>query len=347
MAYTKHTTSGRSFKHLSSYERGMIHVLLREKHSFQHIAKVLGRSVSTISREVKKGTTTQLGYDLTTYEAYFPETGQAIYEKNRAACGAKSKLAQVEKFLQFAEEKILKDKWSPDAVVGFCKSDSRWQNSKTVCTKTLYSYIDKGMLKVRNIDLNLKTRLKTKKRVIRQHKRLKGKSIEERPESIQQRETFGHWEIDTVIGKRSNDKVLLTLTERKTRHELLFLLESKDSQSVTAKLSELKDYFGEQFSKVFCSITADNGSEFSELPTLLQAWGSEAYFAHPYSSWERGTNERHNGILRRFIPKGKSLKELSQETIQRIQDWCNQLPRKILRYKTPKERFEEELLNIA
>lgn len=341
------TTTVRTFKHLTPYERGQIDALIKEGRTQGYIAKMLGRSKSTISREIKRGTTTQLKSNLSTYTAYFPETGQAIYEKNRSHCGAKFKLAQAEKFLRFAEVKIIKEKWSPDAVVGSCKNDPKWQNTFMVCTKTLYNYIGQGLIKVRNIDLQLKMRLKPKKARIRKNKRVLGQSIEQRPEEIQNRQSFGHWEIDTVVGKRSNDSVLLTLTERKTREDLIFKLAEKSSSAVNDALRSLKLKFGERVSQIFRSITADNGSEFSELSSVVEEWGGEVYFAHPYSSWERGTNERHNGLLRRFIPKGKAIRDLSLGTIERIQNWVNRLPRKILSYKTPEECFMEELQKLA
>ena len=343
---TKSTTTVRTFKHLSAFERGQIAALLKEGKKQSYIARILGRSPSTISREIKRGTTTQLRSNLTTYSAYFPETGQAVYEKHRSQCGAKSKVAQVEDFLKFSEHKILKEKWSPDAVVGSCRKDPKWQNAPIVCTKTLYNYIDQGLLKVRNIDLSLKTRLKPKKARIRKHKRILGQSIEQRPEDVQMRETFGHWEIDTVVGKRSNDSVLLTITERKTRKEILIRLAEKTTKAVNEALKALKHKY-ERIDKIFRSITADNGTEFSELSSIIQEWGGQVYFAHPYSSWERGSNERHNGLLRRFIPKGKAIKDLSEESIQRIQNWVNQLPRRILDYKTPEECFMEELARIS
>lgn len=343
----KHTTTARSFKHLSRYERGMIFALLKEKRSIRYIAHQMKRSQSTISREIKRGTTAQLRSDLTTYEAYFPETGQAAYVKHRSTSGFVCKISLVEPFLQFAETKILRDKWSPDTVVGFCRSQAQWQDQELVCTKTLYNYIDQGLLKVRNLDLLLKVRRKTKKQRVRKNKRILGQSIEHRPAEVQTRQEFGHWEIDTVIGNRSNDQALLTMTERKTRQELIILLARKDSQSVQASLRELKERFGLRFQQVFRTITADNGSEFSDLAALVQQWNSNAYFAHTYSSWERGTNERHNGLLRRFIPIGKPIREVAQATISRIQDWCNHLPRKILGYKTPQQCFDEEFLKIA
>lgn len=343
----KHTTTVRSFKHLGLSERGMIFALLKEGHSLRYIAGQLNRNPGTISREIKRGTTTQMRSNLTTYKAYFPETGQAVYDKRRAFNGSHSKIGEVEEFLQFAEKKILQDKWAPDTIVGFCRSMPEWQDKPIVCTKTLYNYIDQRLLNVRNIDLLLKVRRKTKKQIVRKNKRILGQSIEQRPEEVQTRQEFGHWEIDTVIGKRSADEALLTITERKTRQEIIIPLANKDAASVQIGMEEVKNRFGDIFPKVFRSITADNGSEFAGLASLAEPWGSNVYFSHPYSSWERGTNERHNGLIRRFIPKGKAIREVDPATIRRVQDWCNQLPRKILGYRTPGECFAEELAKIA
>jgi transposase, IS30 family len=333
----KNITSARNFKHLSTYERGSIYALLKEGHSQNAIAKKLDRHRSTIQREIKRGTTVQRRTDLTSYATYFPETGQAIYEKNRSDCGKKSKVLQVESFLLYAEQKILKDKWSPDVVVGTARLSM--DKSAMVCTKTLYSYIDQRLLRLRNIDLLLKTHRKPKKSVNRVNKRIFGESISNRPEIVEDRKEFGHWEIDTVIGKRSGDQALLTITERKSRQHLIFPLASKCSEAVDSTIKELKIQFGSLFGHLFKSITADNGSEFSN----LNNHGIAVYYAHPYSAWERGTNERHNGLIRRFIPKGKAIKDLSLSQIERIQNWCNNLPRKIFGYRTPAELFTQEL----
>ncbi len=104
---------------------------------------------------------------------------------------------------------------------------------------------------------------------------------------------------------------------------------------------------GDDFSWIFRSITADNGSEFAKLVSLKKDKGTLIYFSHSYSVFERGSNERYNGLLRRFIPKGKSLKDYSSKAIKRIQDWCNDLPRKILGYLTPEQAIRNELLNIV
>ena len=335
----KHTISPRTFKHLNPFERGKIFALLREGVSPAQIAAKLGRHRSTIYREINRGTTTQLRSDLTSYKAYFPETGQAVYEKNRSACGRKTKALQVEPFLRYAEQKILQDKWSPDVVVGTARREKRFASSSMVCTKTLYTYIDHCLLKVRNIDLFLKTRRKPKKAAYRIHKRLYGKSISERPEYVEKRQEFGHWEIDTVLGKRSGDHVLLTLTERKTRYHLLLPLTNKTAEAVDEALKQLKNQYGHLFPHVFKSITADNGSEFAN----LNSHGVEIYYTHPYSAWERATNERHNGLIRRLIPKGTAIKDLSPSQIERVQNWCNNLPRKILGYRRPAALFLQQI----
>ena len=136
MAYNNNTTKRREFKHLGLEERGAIEKLLEIGVSIREIARRLGRNASTVSREIKRGTTTQMRSDWSRYKKYFAQTGQAVYEKNRAKCGRRSKLLEAEEFLEFAEEKILKDKWSPDAVVGHCKQELGFSKDKMVCTKT-------------------------------------------------------------------------------------------------------------------------------------------------------------------------------------------------------------------
>lgn len=108
----------------------------------------------------------------------------------------------------------------------------------------------------------------------------------------------------------------------------------------------MKDY-GDRFSKIFKTVTADNGCEFAELPSAIKSKDWLVYFAHPYSSFERGTNERHNGLIRRFIPKGKAISNFSDNYIKKVNDWCNNLPRKILNYQTPQQRFDQEIANLC
>lgn len=346
MARHNSTTGPRCFKHLTIVDRGAIKALRAEGYTLQKIADHLGFHKSTISRELKRGTVRQRKSNGKEVDIYFPETGQIIYDRNRKACGAKLKLDNAIDFIKYAETQILHEEWSPDAVCGQAKRNEKFQGN-LVCTKTLYNYIDLGLIGVKNIDLPMKVRLNTKKKRNRKNKRVLGRSIDERPVEVNERQEFGHWEIDTVIGKKTKDQALLTLTERKTRKELIFRVTAKDSLSVFEAMTHLKTSYGDQFSKVFKTITADNGSEFSELGIAVKNQGTEVYFTHPYTSSERGTNERHNGLIRRFIPKGKAISTVSEETIQYAEKWCNQLPRKILDYQTPEELFLEELAGLA
>jgi len=184
----------------------------------------------------------------------------------------------------------------------------------------------------------------TKKKRIRQHKKRLGTSIEQRPRHIDERLEFGHWEIDTVLGTNKKGVALLPLAERKTRKEHILKIDRKTAECVKQALQELKQPYGSVFSTVFKTITSDNGAEFSE---LSQAIESEVYYTHPYTSCERGTNERHNGLIRRLIPKGKSIEDIDPSLIIYVENWCNTLPRKILEYRSPNDAFHEELRNIA
>ena len=134
----------------------------KEGHSNREIARRLGRAHQTIANELKRGTTTQLKTGRKPYTAYFPETGQAVYERNRKNCGAKSKLLEAAEFIDFACDQIMNQGWSPDAVVGFAKLQIDWKDKPMVSTKTLYNYIDQCLLSVRNIDFPMKTKLNTK-----------------------------------------------------------------------------------------------------------------------------------------------------------------------------------------
>ena len=159
-----------------------------------------------------------------------------MYEQNRGNRGAKSKLLVPIDFVDFACEKVLDYGWSPDAIVGFTKQQTERKDKPMVSTKTLYYYIDQCLLRVRNIDLAMKTIIntKTKKKTKRFRKKLRilGTSIAERPPAVEDKEKFGHWEIDTVEGKKSDDNVLLTLVERKTRNYYAFKIDDQDHDSV-------------------------------------------------------------------------------------------------------------------
>jgi IS30 family transposase len=333
------TTSLCKGQHLTLAERIEIQTWKRRDKSNRFIAKELGRSHSTINGEIKRGTVVQkklINGKPVFFEAYYAETGQIVYAKHREASKPRFKLLSVERFITYVKEKIRVDKWSPDVIVGRVIAEGLFASHERVCVKTLYRYIDEGLMDLTNLDLWSKLQRNTKPKRDRERKRILGQSIEERPQEINDRQSFGHWEIDTVVGKKTKgEPVLLTITERLTRYQIVIKLMGKQEAAVKEAIDRLSKE-NPYFPKLFKSITADNGSEFASLSDALKGLSS-VYFAHPFSSWERGTNEKHNGILRRFIPKGKSLKDYSVEQIKQITLWMNHLPRKILKYLTPTE----------
>ncbi len=343
MEHYNHTTDSRKNKHLNAFERGQIQLLLEDSLSAYAIARRLGRAYNTIKNEIRRGTITQIKVNKKV-EIYYPDTAQNCYMEARKNCGNKYKLLACEAFIKHVEQLFHEEEFSLDAIVGVAKLKGEFSANKMVCTKTLYNYVDAGLLDISNIDLPLKLRRSTKPERVRKNKKRLGRSISERPETINDRSEFGHWEIDTVIGhKTKDDEALLTLTERLTRKEIIRKISGKNSGAVMQSLNTLIHEAGPHFSTVFKSITSDNGSEFSELNILEPQ--TTIYFTHPYSSCERGTNERHNGLIRRFIPKGKRISDYSIESVSKIQTWCNSLPRKILGYLSPDEAFDDQLMN--
>lgn len=346
MDYPNNNTESRKNKHLNFNERMIIEIRLKDGFSPYKIAKELNRSINTVINEIKRGTTAQI-IQGKRIQLYLADTGKAVYKKNRLNSCRSFKRLQCSEFIKYTVDKIKTCSWSPDACVGEAIDKQKFHRSKMVCTKTLYNYIDLGLLDIKNSDLPIKLRRNNKPTVVKCHKKKLGTSIAERPQDIQSRNEFGHWEIDTVIGEKSkNDNVLLTILERKTRYAIVLPIMSKTAISVTEAINSILSLFGEQFSSVFKTITADNGSEFADLATLEHQTDTKVYFTHPYSSFEKGTNERHNGLIRRFIPKGKRISDYSYDDISFIEEWMNTLPRRILNYKTPEELFELHLDQI-
>ena len=184
-----------------------------------------------------------------------------------------------------------------------------------------------------------------------------GESIEQRPEEIDEREEFGHWEGDTVYsgkGKRKTTRALLTLTERKTRKEIIIAIPNRKAETVVKALDALERKLGaRRFRAIFKSITFDNGTEFAAAEELERSCinkhlpRTKVYFCHPYSSWERGTNENTNGMIRRRFPKGTNFAAVTNAQIVQAENWINNYPRKILGYKSSEIVFRECLRELG
>ena len=216
-----------------------------------------------------------------------------------------------------------------------------------ICVKTLYNYVDSMLLALRNIDLPLKVRRRKRRRNVKENLKHLGRSIDERPDEIASRNEFCHREIDTVIGSKSkSDNVVLTLVELITRKYVAIKIDGKTASAVSTVMQTLQKYYGDKLSQIFKTITSDNDSKFAELADLENNTTAKVYFAHSYSSWERTSNERHNDLLRRFIPKCKRIGKYTSDDILFTADWYNLLPRRILEYKTPDDLFENELDKI-
>lgn len=355
MTQTKNTTQLSKGKHLSYEERLSIQHWHREGRSNREIARRLNRAPQTIHNEIKRGTVTQVTQQKQhqkTYryskQIYFADSGQRRYEDNRKKCRRPYKWVEYPFMLEKLDEQMNKtNQFAPDIALCNLRKHAQFPKGSLPCTSTLYNWIDQGFLKTKNIDLLLKTRRNTKKKRVRKNKTILGLSIEERPEEVDLRQVFGHWEIDTVVGKKGTcDAVLITLIERKTRFEIILKAESKEARAIDQAILGLREKLGDSFSKIFQSITSDNGVEFSGLTEILSP-DVPVYFTHPYSSWERGTNENHNGIIRRFIPKGTELKTVPTSTVRKVQQWMNDLPRKLLGYQTPHEQFVREIKKLG
>ena len=334
-------------KHLNFAQRMIIQIRTQDGWSPYKIAKELACSSNTIRNELKRGTPELYWRKQKKYDAVI---AQDIYEGRRINCHRTPNFQKARKFLRVVELRFKQEHWSFDACVGYSRKNREFSRQEMVCTKTLYNYADRGILNIKNIDLPQKVRRKPSKKTphVRKNKTRLGRSIEERPSCVDSRERFGDWELDLVIGSKSNsDHVLMTLLERKTRYYKIIRLPDKSAASVMKAFDCLRNEFKERFSLVFKTITTDNGTEFSLLSSLEQISDTKVFFAHPYSSFEKGANERHNGLLRRFIPKGRRINCLSDEELSSIENWINTLPRSIFKYDTPRSLFRKALSSLS
>lgn len=216
-----------------------------------------------------------------------------------------------------------------------------------VSVATLYNWVDAGLLRIKNKDLLLKVKRKKRKRNQHEKKRILGKSIEDRPKEVDKREEFGHWEGDGIVSKDHKGGHLISLVERKTGMGLLYYVDTSEGTHMVKILDMQQKEYKNDFSKIFNTITFDNGPEGADYVRMEKGNRTSIYYAHPYSSFERGTNEQWNSMVRRFIPKGSSFDTLKKGDIQRITNYINSLPRKRFNYKTPLDMWEAEIARIS
>lgn len=346
---------GKLFKHLSQNDRIKMETMLNSGHKVVEVAEYLHVHRSTIYREIKRGEYTHRNSDYTEETRYSSDLGQKNHDWNAQGKGRNIKIGNDRPLAEYIEGKIIEDKYSPEAALA-AAAESGIEFTTSISVRTLYRYIDKGIfLKLTNKDLPVKGKRKKHNKRVRVQKRASaGESIENRPDEVKDREIFRHWEMDTVKGKQGVTKsCMLVLTERKTRDEIIVKLPDQKAASVVEAIDRLERKWGDMFTKVFRSITVDNGVEFSDYEGLERSVLHEgekrtfAFYCHPYSSWERGSNENNNRLIRRHIPKGEDFDEKQDRDIEYIENWINNYPRGIFGFKTSAQLFEEEIRKLA
>ena len=344
------------YKHLTKEDRCKIEALVNQKdengkRKFNNtdIANYLGVHKSTISRElryrIKSKIMIKTGHIKN--KPYNATDAQNDYMFKRGLSKGEYVLRKYPKMAKYIEDKIKQDKWSPDVIVGYMEKHNIFNKEgfthitmQTIYNAIRYHIIDVKIEDTRRMKYNPKYEYHEEKNVSESKLPY---SIDNRPDEIEKRLTFGNFELDTVLGKKEGQhECLMTLTERKTRFEIIFKLKCKTADEVVNKFNQIKAFMKLNYNKIFKSLTTDNGSEFSRFLDIIKDTKTQIYFCHPYCSGEKGTNEKSNSMIRYFIPKGSLIENYSYEDINDIANWMNNYPRKILDYKTPLEALLEE-----
>lgn len=233
--------------------------------------------------------------------------------------------------------------FSPYAAIHKVKND----HGITISKQTLYRYIKEGLIPdVTYKNLPVGKQKKRKGKVTPMRSSGLHRSIEQRPKYIVLRDTFGHWEIDSIIGSSEGKKEsCLVLTERMTRQEIVIKVADKTALSTVKAMQSLKRNLGSDFKKIFKTLTADNGCEFAD-QAGLDALGVTTFYCHPQAPHERGGNENNNKLLRRHFPKGKSMKNKTQQDATKAQHFINDYPREMFGGRCSNDLFKEQLEKI-
>lgn len=338
----------KNYKHITYAERTMIERWYNQEHrNKKEIAMLLNKSERTIRREIKRGIVIVRGYMWEEKEEYSAQIAQERYEYNKTGKGPGLKLDQDIKLVEHIEEQIIKEKKSPEVVA---KELYKYGFNIEISGRTIRNGIKSGLVfnKIKQGKIIYKKEFKDKNKEKRVSKLIPAeKSIEYRPKEANKRSEYGHWEGDLVVGKQGTSTVLLTLTERLTRQEIIMKLPNKKTETIAKALDKIEKKYGSKFYKTFKTVTFDNGVEFMgykglEKSCRVKKKRIQVYYAHPYRSCERGTNENNNRMIRRWIPKGIDIKPIKVSYIKEIEEWINNYPRAMFDYKSSKEL----LLNI-
>ena len=313
-----------TYKHLSQAERYQIHALMKAGHDQSQIAKLLDRHKSTISRELSRNTGSR-GYR--PKQACEMSADRAQHSRNAPT---------VEPWVREAACALLCIQWSPEQIA----------SQLPISHETVYQYVYADKAQGGTLWKHLRCQKQKRKRYASGRDRRgqipNRRPLSERPLHIEARRQVGHWECDTVIGA-SHKGAVVTMVERKSGYALMAKVEKKTSELVS---SAIVDKLQPMAARVK-TLTFDNGKEFAGHAHIDQQLQSTAYFARPFASWERGSNENLNGLLRQYVPKKRAMSTVSDEEIRMIQNRLNNRPRKRLGFKTPAEVFHQSLKRVA
>lgn len=313
----------KTYKHLSEEERNDLVVMLNRKESLRAIARALNRNPGTISREIKRN------FGRTRYRAH-----RALERAIDRHHNAHKKERLKTHALRNEVERLLSIGWSPELIAGRLK---KRKDLPVISHESIYQwvYADKPHL-IGNLVRSHQTRWpKGKSKHSRKHFIADKVPLVQRPEAANKRTQIGHWETDLVIGKgRSALKVAV---ERKHRLTKLKKVSDKTAPSSNTALLSMLGPLPDHAKR---SITYDNGSENTDHSKLNLLLGTSSFFCEPYHSWEKGTVENTNGLIRRFLPKDTNFDTMSDEAIQKVESWLNDRPRKCLDFFTPQESFD-------
>ena len=343
----------RTFRRFTYQDRLKIEALYNAKVPVKKIASEIGFHFTCVYKELKLGYYMHKNSDWTYTKKYCADLAQKHSNFNIAGRAKDLKIGNDYKFVKYVEDMIINQHYSPEAVLAEIKN-KKLKFKTDVSVRTIYRYIDNGIfpnLTRKSLPYKGKREKKKKESIVKTDSKL-GKSIQLRPEEVFSRLTFGHWELDSVIGKREKGETLLVFTERKTRYQLIFRSSDKTCISTIKVLNALELKLGRNFKKIFKTITCDNGVEFALSDQMERSlFGNynrtEIYYCHPYCSSERGSNEKQNQMIRRWITKGTKIEQYSDDFIQSTADWLNDYPRGIFDYQTSRDLFNLELRKLG
>ena len=317
----------RTYTQLTQEQRYQIYSLMKAELNQSEIARLINVHKSTISRELRRNRGMR---------GYRPKQAHefGLNRRKKAKC-------RIQASTWTLTETLLRKEWSPEQVSGWLKENYGLQISH----EWIYQHILMDKQVGGDLHRHLRCQKKRRKRYgsYDRRGRLKNRvGIDERPVIVDTRQRLGDWEVDTIIGK-GHRQAIVSLTERKARLALLRKVERKTSQAVADAVIELLKTLPVQIH----TITADNGKEFADHERIARDLCTNIYFAHPYSSWERATNENMNGLIRQYFPKKHNFATITENEIEFVMERLNNRPRKCLGFKTPNQVFFNRIPVVA